>query len=404
MGCISKYMFALFALFVIFADEVFFSAMYISGTSLVSGMKAYEAIIIAVVAYYLLICDIVKKQLVHENKVQLFVLLTLMFLFYITGQVYFPSVSLYWSNFLAYVAMTIPACYVGMALARKNVEEQIMKIFPFFLIVIILTVSSVVGYSASVGYLLKTEEDVFSYQNSSYYLSFCFSYCFAYVFLIRKRNRFLKIVLFLLMFICAIGCLLGGGRGGFVYLIAISVFLAFRFMNRGKGGVKIFRFILIIVVVALAIFMTNYFHVFESIGATRVAERLTTDENRMIMWNNAIHAFEESPVIGHGVGSIWWTVGFYSHNILTDLLAETGLIGTLLVVYVLITIMIRMMKRSKEGVLDMFILLVFLGGIVHSCFSGYWLTAPKLFLAYGYAFGLHKNRINKRFGNNALLK
>ena len=54
-------------------------------------------------------------------------------------------------------------------------------------------------------------------------------------------------------------------------------------------------------------------------------EAIGTD-NRWIRWNLAWNAFTKSPVFGHGLGSVFYEVGFYSHNIFTDMLCEGGVV------------------------------------------------------------------------------
>lgn len=197
-----------------------------------------------------------------------------------------------------------------------------------------------------------------------------------------------------LMFVCAVGCLMGGGRGAFVFLIAISAYLVFRVMGRGGKNNTRYIFLLLIGVLFL-IYIANRLDIFESAGFLRVSSNLTNDDHRASLWNRALQVFSESPIYGHGLGSIWWTVGFYSHNMLTDLLAETGIVGALVVVTVLVKIVITLVKRSYLSTLDMFMLIVMAGALVEDTFSGYWISSGKLFLMFGYVYGLRTRKVIK---------
>lgn len=404
---ISVYLFALFALFVLFADELFFGYVSISGMGLESGMKSREAIVIAGIAYILLIKDVLNQKLSNRNYTQLIVLILLLILYYIT-QFFFPLENKsgnYMARLLVFGSLCIPACYVGMKLASGKYNDALLRLLPAVVIVVSAIVAFAVITTSMMGSILNDDEDVFNYQSASYYLSFCFSYSFFYVFLYKDKriHRFSKletIGMLITLVVCVIGCILGGGRGAFVYLVCVCAFMVYRLLKLA-GKMKWSTIFLFLGAVGFILILAQRFQVFDSTGFLRVMENLTNDDARIVLWKSAIKAFQESPLFGHGLGSIWWTVGFYSHNMLTDFLAETGLVGTTIFVVIIIKILVCLNNRSKYYSFDMFIYLVFLGVMIHNTFSGYWFSAPKLFFAFGYVFGLNsqwrkptnKNRI-----------
>lgn len=392
---LSKFVFPLFALFVIFSDELFNSFILLSGIYLESGMKSKEAMAIAAIAYLLILWDILKNRFHFKNYLQFFALLIILVLYVVTG-FFYPHTNIY-EQYIAYLlsygALSIPASYVGMKFARGGYEEATLRILPFFLIIVAVIVGYIVFFSSFLGVMLNGAAAGFDYQNSSYYLSYCCSYSFFYVFFCQKENkgiigRFLYFLLIFLIFFCAVGCILGGGRGAFVYLVAISAYLVYRIMQKSQSSGKIKYFLILSVVAVLMAFIAIQFDIFHSVGAERVSRSLTTDVLRTHSWATALNAFGDSPLFGWGIGSIWWTVGFYSHNILTDFLAETGLIGTTILTFVLVRMLICLMKRSRSSNFDMFLLLLFLGALLQTTFSGYWISSFKLFLIFGYVYGL----------------
>lgn len=405
---ISKYTFSLFALFVIFSEELFNSFLLISGIFIESGMKSKEAMLIAGIAYLMIVWDVLKNRFTFRNYLQFLALFIILVLYVLTGFIY-PHTFIY-DNYVAYLlsygSLSIPATYVGMRLARGGYEKPLLQLLPLFLFIVSLVVGYVVLFSSFFGFLLNGTGDGFDYQNSSYYLSYCFSYCFFYVFFYLKDNKESKgclgmityIAVGLLIFLCAVGCILGGGRGAFVYLVLITIFLVYRVFERSQGGKKKVQYLIILSIVGvLMVVIATYFDIFHSVGAERVSKGLTTDVLRMQSWTDALNAFADSPLFGWGIGSIWWTVGFYSHNILTDFLAEMGLIGTTILLLVLLKMGISMFYRSKVNNFDMFLLLVFLGSLLQATFSGYWISSFKLFLIFGYVFGMSKNRKIKQY-------
>lgn len=389
-------LFPLFALFVIFADEVFFCYMASSGTIVESGMKSREAIFVAAVAYSMLFMDIANHKLSSRNYRQLFALLGIMILYYLT-QFFFPEgmkMPNYTAHLLVYGALCVPAAYVGMRLARTGGEEKMIDLLPVYVIPVALIVGSAAAITSAAGTLLTNEESAFNYQSASYYLAYCFSYSVFFVFLYdhgkqHKWGKLLSFVMFIMLFVCAAGCVLGGGRGAFVYLVLIGIYLVYRIIHkRGNGKAKVSTIVLLAVTTIIAVIIASRLNIFDSAGFTRVSENLTSDDNRDALWQRAIKAFKESPILGHGLGSIWWTVGFYSHSMFTDILAETGIVGTAIFLWMLAKSFFTLLRRSKYSQFDFFMFLIFCGIFVECSFSGYWISSPKLFLVFGYVFGL----------------
>jgi len=57
---------------------------------------------------------------------------------------------------------------------------------------------------------------------------------------------------------------------------------------------------------------------------------LVVDDNRLAVWGEYVARFEESPVRGIGLGTGWGEAGFQEpHNLVLELLAETGIVGAL---------------------------------------------------------------------------
>lgn len=392
----SSILFPLFALFIIFADEVFFCYMAASGTIVESGMKSKEAIFVAAVAYSMLFMDIANHKLSSRNYRQLFALLGIMILYYIT-QFFFPEgmkMPNYTAHLLVYGALCVPAAYVGMRLARMGGDEKMIDLLPIYVIPVALIVGSAAAITSAAGTLLTNEESAFNYQSASYYLAYCFSYSVFFVFLYdhgkqHKGGKLLSFVMFIMLFVCAVGCVLGGGRGAFVYLVLIGIYLVYRIIHKkGKRKTNANTILLLGITAIIAVVLASRFNIFDSAGFTRVSENLTSDDNRDALWQSAIKAFKESPILGHGLGSIWWTVGFYSHSMFTDILAETGIVGTAIFLWVLVRCFLTLLRRSKFSQFDFFIFLIFCGVFVECSFSGYWISSPKLFLIFGYVFGL----------------
>lgn len=386
--------FPLFALFVIFSDELFCVFFMATGTRLETGMKARLATGIAVVTYILLLVDLVKQRITQRNMMQFTLLGLILVLYFVTGLMYPNGLEkLHHTTYLlVYGALCIPAAYVGMRLARGGHEARTLRILPCFLLPIILFVGYATIFRAVEGGILGgVEGDVTTYQGASYAMSFSCTLCLFLLFFNERKTGVMGMILYglilVMAFASAIGCLVGGGRGAFLHLVSVSGYIIYRVLGRNDRGKRFRNYFLIALGVVIMAFLAIHFHIFESAGAMRVANNLTVDYNREYLRNVAINSFLKSPFIGHGIGSIWWEVGFYSHNMILDFLVETGSIGTILMVVVMCNMLRKLMRSSRINSFDMFILLLLLYHIVGGTFSGYWLASPRLFMPFGYVYG-----------------
>lgn len=398
-----RILFPLFALFVIFSDEIFYSLMSLLGITLESGMKSYVAVIIASIAYIMMLGDLINRKFIVRNRIQFFALIVILLLYGITSFIY-PLSEMnanYTSAILVFGSLCIPAAYVGMRLARGGYEYSLLSYLPYFLVFISLSVGYAILYQSSQGLMLGNEEgDVFNYQNASYYMSFSCAFSVFYLFFVANKKKTLwdKIVnmaIVIVIFISVVGCISGGGRGAFVFLVLILAYLVYRILLFAKSQSNSLNyFIILFFVAAVIIYISLRYNIFSSVGAQRVSENLTSDSIRTELWRMAFLLFTESPIIGHGLGSVWWEIGLYSHNMVLDFLVEMGIVGAAVMITVIISMLTRLFKGSKRSNLDMFMLLILLGILVQYTFSGYWFSSFNLFLVFGYVYGKKNSEIN----------
>ena len=379
--------------------------MAFTGTSVESGMKAMMAIGIATIGYLILLVDILAGHLSGKNFKQLLVLGVLLLLYLITGMLYSPSNANYKAYLLSYGAYCIPAAIVGMRLAKNTELKSVNNILPFFVISLTLIVGTTIGGYITTGSMLTNDESGLNYQTVSYYTAYFYAYSAYYCFFSDVShkgflNRMIFMAMLIAMFLNAGLCLMGGGRGAFIYIILITVYLVWLMYKTHRGN-RLHVIVLVVAIAVIFVFLSNRFGIFDSSGMARVTQHLTEDDTRKNLWKSAIDYFNESPLWGWGLGSIWWTVGFYSHNFLTDLLAETGLVGTIIVVYTLWLILYRLFKMYKNDKSIVFVILVFLGSLIQVTFSGYWIAAHQLFFAFGFVFAIDRKRINTRYKYNS---
>lgn len=385
------------ALFTIFLSEIEYCIQIISGSVEDSKAKYIIAIFLAVIGYSLLIHDFIIGKMQKRDK-QILLLLFILLILYISASYFYGLKDRYLSYLLVFVAESIPAAYIGIRLSKSLNIERINELLPFFIIPTTLLIGTIGIRYAMMAELANSrsgEGGGLGYQSLSYIMAFSYSYSCYFLFIMKGRKGlfwlFIRCTMVLLMLYSIIICLTAGGRGGFVYIVTISLFLFYYYIKSSKKS-HIKALTIAILVIMLITYLIGRFNVMESAGMMRVMERLTEDDARMLLYQKAYNAFLESPIIGNGVGSIWWTVGFYSHNMFMDILAEMGVIGGLFFIYIIVITIWRLMILGKVHPIFILLFIVFSGALVHNMFSGYWVSAIKLFFVCSFVCSMSKRR------------
>lgn len=391
---IKDWFFPCFLLFLIMAEAIFHAYMAYRGIDAESGMLQILFIGIFGVSVLLLIKDNIKGW-GDLRPLPVLVILVLLIILYLTSSfsVLSPPEK-YKTYLLVFGSKSIPACIIGMHLARdaSNTLRKVDKIIPFFILPVGIIIG-LVGFKAAMmtEYLHSGEEDVggLNYQTLSYYMAEYYAYSAYYLFFSSAREtrlfKWLRWVMLPAMFFFAINCIMGGGRGAMVYMVIVSAIILYEMYKIGRVN-RSYITIIVIGVIAAFIFISAKLHVFESVGFARVANNISSDDTRAELYRLAIDSFWESPLIGHGVGSVWWEVGFYSHNMIFDILVETGIIGLIILLIVGLKLYKRMFALCKYDSSYFFLMLMFVKATLNGMFSGYYLGVYYLWLIVGLIF------------------
>lgn len=140
---------------------------------------------------------------------------------------------------------------------------------------------------------------------------------------------------------------LSGSRSAWLYLGALSVLGAIT-GKREQNSVLLYSALLLIPAF-LAMQFLPHLHLISGHGAVTSGQRLLTKDSgiRLYLWREAWMMFRNAPILGVGFGQFAWhhfqygplfndsrITGFYSnsHDLIMNLLAETGIAGTSIVV------------------------------------------------------------------------
>lgn len=386
-----------FVLLIAFSYSIFF----ISQTAL--GLKAGEGSLFQVYSGLLAIVVFVMYLLSLKSipgKASMAALLcccTIVVLYYATQLQYGYLNKRYFAYFLSTGVRFIPAVLMGTIMLKDSkILEKIESALLPFVIFYTLALGQVVftaKIGVNVGSTFNTEGGL-SYQSISYYSIFAFGFTM-YLISNGMHSNIKRKFLIALAITQVIMCIMSGGRGAFVLGVVFCVYFGLKagsLRNLVKYLILVLFFIIIIHIVFAdnAVFQQGFNRIFNFFGEEKAME----NDNRWIRWGLAFDAFLDSPLWGHGLGSVFYEVGFYSHNIFTDLLCEGGIIFEGLFIFMLIRFyniskrLIRIDSRYE------ILVIIFLCSFIMLCFSGYYLSESGMWIAMTYIL-FSKNKIHK---------
>ena len=347
-----------------------------------SILKLYLVIVscISMFSYFF----VAKKKIRHFP---LFVgLILFAMLYYSTSIIYGYDNDLYMGQLLRWGAQCVPAVLMGVIFAQYNEKDKLLNYIPYCIVILTPFIAGIALANSSNYGQYTDDVSGLNYQLIAYYMAVFFGISGSLSLFSKKSSKMLKYCMFCLMTFQAVVCMTSGGRGGFVLLIVNIIFISFVLIKRKKIS---YRQILLIYTLCfvLIVIIGNYYNIWDSAGFQRVINPIAQQTGRKDDWLEVLTYFEESPIFGNGLGSDFYTWGFYSHNILVDFLAETGVIGTIILCHVFFKMEKTIMSRALYQ--DVFICISFfaLYGIVMNCFSGYWITTYYNWLIFGIYYG-----------------
>jgi O-antigen ligase len=385
---LKEYLYGLFVLIVTFSYSVFFIARVALGISEQGIIFRVYSAILTIVTLFFYILNLHKMPRGSNLRV-IFVISLVVFLFFCTRLFYFYPNDRYQAYFLSMGVRFIPSVLIAGIIFTddkwlQRIEKALLPFMVFYSIVVSSLVLSVDLSHLNSNMLIYNNAGL-NYQNLSYFS--IYAYGMALYLLSNRKFKWdwVKYGLIALAFLQLYTAFSAGGRGAFVLAIIFTLYWGTKYlMNRSFIG--IYLILLLSVIVFLFMFSNNYRFEY---GFSRIANFFTdydslVNDGRWIRWRLAWDAFSESPIYGHGLGSVFYEVGFYSHNIIMDILCEGGIL--LLSIFGIITLKFiyslhNLIKQNEQNRLMMLFLL---SSLVFLCFSGYYLSETAIWVALTY--------------------
>ena len=324
------------------------------------------------------------KSPVHSTISAFLICITVLLLYSLTSIIYGYYNSYYISYLLSTGVRFVPAIFVGCVMLKiPDLLQKVEKaLLPFIVLYTIILANIVFNaeLGGNVGQTFNIEGGM-TYQSISYYSIFAFGLTM-YLIVFSKKSKYLRFLLIGLAILQFLMCIMAGGRGAFV----LGVVFYFYFILKTISLKNAFLYIVLLGVIFLFLQLLGENNEVFSLGFNRIFNFFgdsdaVDNDGRWIRWNIAFDSFLASPIFGHGLGSIFYEVGFYSHNIITDLLCEGGI----LLVSIFGVTLYAFYHRVKKLILldyryEIFVI-IFLSSFMLTSFSGYYLAETGIWLS-----------------------
>ncbi len=306
--------------------------------------------------------------------------------FYGTSLFQTSSNSMYNSHFLRWASTCLSFVALGLCLSRvpEHVVSKIISIIPLFTGILTVVISNwaINGISVNSQY---TTDSGFTYQSISYYMALFFGLNSCYLLTSFKKktsNRVVAIYTIVIMIINTLVCLMSGGRGGAILLIVYFI-LFIRELSTFRKVNRLTTIVGFIFAVCVFLLVSDEFNLTETAGFSRTFSYLESD-NRTELWRDCASRISEAPIFGHGLGSDFFIFGYYTHNIIIDFLVETGIVGTIILLFVFTKVITILFKEYRNNNIYLLPILLSVYAIVLNSFSAYWVSTQYHWLALGF--------------------
>ena len=354
--------------------------------------------VIDIISVIAIVVNLLKQKLVL-SKSQIYTLLIAIIIvisYYVTYLLYDYENKAYKTYGMVLVSQTIVTTLLALFIANsERAQYRIKSSVPYISVLFCFAaIYNTLFAEGTMGGGWINNDNGMNYQVISYLAAF--STVFAEYYILENANvewtqffkkRIGKIICLFILMVNVFTVFIAGGRGGLVLILLSTIYTMFVLINRDRTNKKaIIRnvaiiFLLPFVLVGIILMASNSSIKFSGIKRLLDIKFFFSDNGRSLLRNRAISIFNNKPMFGHGLGSDFFEIGTWSHNLFTDLLIEGGVCG--LICFVSITILgicisFRLIQNDSTNRIWW---MIFAMGFIMSMFSGYYLSNTMLALS-----------------------
>ena len=356
-----------YKVFVIGIDVIFFiSVFYYKLTNKISFKKCYT-----LMSFYILVLAI----------------------YSLTPLFYYYSNSQYVSFKLVLIAQTLPAV-LSAAIINSNefFVDKLKRLAP----IVSLLFTFVSFYTAF--YPVAETSGGFAagenltYQNISYMSAIAAGFTLFYLLSFPEikwplffKREVAKKIMGVMLVVNLLSIFIAGGRGGLVLFGVLCICTYYIYIKTNPRKHNIVKFFIPIFCVVVLVFSIQFAsrYSLSTNGFSRIVSTISTgdDNGRLDLREKAFSAFLDSPFYGHGLGSVFYEIKEYSHNCITDMLVEGGLLEVFIYLCLVFYTIKKIFKLISVDISESLWLFLFLDSFIMSLFSGYYLGCLSEFFA-----------------------
>lgn len=361
----------------LFAGPILNIILFIFSKKITSGQLGVVYIIVSIFSF-LTMLFYAKRYIYVKNIYVIMFFFVFIFLFVMTKANFIESNSFFNSEFLAFVSVWICIILITINISFcKKTDISSKLILGFDFIITLVTLLALLFNDSKTGGGLFLDSSGFIYQNISYYAAYGLSFT---IFLINEHslkrdtryNWMLYIIIILQIFIA----LISGGRGGVLLSATLLIYWIFIQSNKKKiFKIVIMIFILFTLLIAITPIFIDKFDI-DIKGLERLLNVFdsnvdVSDIGRIRLYKDALRLFLENPINGNGLGSVFYYLGTYSHNMFIDILMELGIFGIIFFSIIMVYSFYKARELYSKGSIYRFLILVMICGLILNLVSGY---------------------------------
>lgn len=392
----------IFSLIIIYGYYNFFVFGSIINLDLSKNYLKFYSITIFALAIIVYVYGLHKNNifLIELNIIFALLLIVSGFLITYLRYGYFENETL--GTLLDFGARCIPTVLFGAYIAKEKKLLEIAKWIDIYVLLVTITIFKIVYQAYFQGkFIANILEFGMDYQMISYLSAFMLGLNMFNI-IWRKsimhsdffNSRFYRKVRFLLLAMQLFSILYSGGRGGFVVVIVLGVYLLFNktFIERNlKEMVKTNTIVAIVVCIAILLLIRtpllqkNFARTIQFISP-RGGINWEGTSGRDTVFNSAINVIKQSPIIGHGIGGGYYFGVGSAHNLFLDVLIEGGIIYLTIWIAILISFFRKIIYKVRIKPMYNIILIIFLGDFINLMFSSIYLRGSIMWFCLSFVF------------------
>lgn len=357
----------------------------------IDGFYFTTMIFIEIVAFLYLAKKIISFKQVNTKYLYLIVLIFVIALSYFISE--YNTLDLSKNNFIFYLLWAVPASICGIEIhnIKKHTVDKFFKvIFTLFTICLFFIILVPYIFGSLPNYI---NFGLLNYQNTSYIAAFVFG--LGMYFFTENSTRFKAFYLISSGLMVPI-IFIASGRGGAVLLIIYIIMVSMGIIKNKKVPLVnkvIFSSIIIILILTIAIVAISLDkdgRTFSYLSSDGIS--LNETSGRGDIYDLDFYFIGQRPLTGYGLFNYYHLLDNIPHNIILELLLISGFVGTLIIVFSLLTLVFKYIKYYDGNSTDRIVGFLFIYPLTLLMFSSNLLIVSELWFGIFYLLAKPKEK------------